>query len=97
MILQDVKPDPRGFVNMAAAMRNAQAAARAATESIREATRSLPRGTTLEALVALHATGRHMYAGTVPQAVTERNRARNKAGRRQRRVNRLRGFRKGVR
>lgn len=35
--------------------------------------------------------GKHMYAGTVPEAEVARRRAKNKVARRQRRVNRLRG------
>jgi len=44
---------------------------------------------------ALHMRPRrgHIYEGTVPQAVVARNRARNKAARSSRRINRVRGAR----
>lgn len=43
-----------------------------------------------KALVTLNATGRPIYAGTVPAAETARRRASNKVARRSRRINRSR-------
>jgi len=39
-------------------------------------------------LIGLNATGKHIYAGTVPPAVVARRRAANKVARKSRRANR---------
>lgn len=58
---------------------------------------NLPRETTLGMLVALNAMNRHIYPGTANPDTVARNRRRNKAARRARRVARLNRARKGVR
>lgn len=58
---------------------------------------NLPRETTLGMLIALNVMNRHIYPGTADPNTVARNRRRNKAARRARRVNRLAGARKGVR
>lgn len=73
----------------------ANASAAKVTETIRASSLSLPRSTSLTMLGALQ--GKHVYAGTADPARVAKDRARNKVARRQRRVNRLRGARKGVR
>lgn len=72
-------------------------ALQAATVASREATAALPRSTSLGALAALNMTGKHIYAGTADPVTVAKNRKANKAARAQRRVNRKRNFRKGVR
>ncbi len=47
----------------------------------------------LAILIGLNRTGRHMYGGTVPPAEVERRRAKNKAAKRARRMNRRGGAR----
>ncbi len=52
---------------------------------------NLPRSTTLPMLLALNASGKHIYAGTVPAATIQKRRAANRVARKSRRVNRIRG------
>lgn len=87
----------RDLTDVADAYRKARDAMPAIQRAVREASAALPRSTTLPALAALHLSGRHIYAGTVPAATVATRRRRNKAARKSRRVNRLTNFRKGVR
>lgn len=76
---------------------NAVKAAMAAVKPVRESVGNLPRSTSVGMLIALNRTGKHLYAGTVPDAVIERRRAANRRARQARKVSRGRNFRKGVR
>lgn len=58
-------------------------------------TNTLPRSTTILMLMALQ--GKPLYAGTADPVKVAANRKANKVARKSRRVNRLNGFRKGVR
>lgn len=78
----------------AAATRDAM---RSMADAINNLRGTLPRSTSLPMLGALNVLGKHVYAGTVPAATVETRRRRNKVARAQRRVNRQRNFRKGVR
>lgn len=87
----------RDLTDIAAKYAATRDAAYATPKAVAEATKVLPKATTLKMLGALFLTGKHVYAGTVPAATVATNRRRNKAARAQRRVNRNRNFRKGVR
>lgn len=50
--------------------------------------RTEPNPSSVAALVALSTSGKHVYGGTVPEGVVARRRAKNKAARRSRRINR---------
>ena len=77
-------------------LRDATPAIRKATATKR-LTASLPRSTSLPMLLAMQWLGKHLYMGTVDPVVIEQRRKANKRARAQRRVNRARNFRKGVR
>lgn len=47
-----------------------------------------PSNDSVRMLIALNTTGKHIYAGTVPEKVKQKRRARNRIARMSRRINR---------